>query len=60
MTCDACGKTLEYHCDFDAAGVTLTLCGGCAGEAAAYSQYGDEAVTTVDWPEVRQRVQERG
>lgn len=58
VTCDACGKPLEYHVDFDANGVTLTLCAGCTGEAAAFGQYGDEAVTTVDWPEVRRRAME--
>lgn len=57
--CAACAKPLKFRVDFDADGVTLVLCGGCAGEAAAFSVYGDEAVTTVDWREVRRRAAER-
>lgn len=57
--CDACGSPLTYHVEFPADGVTLCLCGGCAGEAAAFAQHGDEAVTTVDWREIRRRVQEQ-
>lgn len=59
VICDACRKPLEYRVDFDTDGVILTLCAGCAGEAAAFSQYGDDAMTTVDWREVRRRVEER-
>jgi len=54
-TCDACHKRLAYRVEFDADGVLLNLCAGCAGEAIAFSQYGDEAVTTVDWRTIRER-----
>ena len=60
MKCEACGKPTDLHFDADADGVTLRLCGGCAGEAAAFSQYGDEAVCSVDWREVRRRVMADG
>jgi hypothetical protein len=55
VKCSACGKRLTntYWVPLDADGVTLRLCAGCAGEAAAYMQYGSEAVCEHDWPAIR-------
>lgn len=58
-TCDACGKPLTYFVEFPADGVRLELCAGCAGEAAAFAQHGDDATTTVDWRDVRRKALER-
>lgn len=58
--CDAClRELLGAHVHFDADGVQLILCGGCAGEATAFAQYGDDAVTNYDWREVRRIAAER-
>jgi hypothetical protein len=54
--CCACGADLKYCVDTDADGVTLTTCGGCAGELMAFMVYGDEAVCRHDWRAIRERV----
>lgn len=54
--CMACRKPLKYRAKVDADGVTLVLCGGCAGEVTAYMAYGSEAVCEHDWPAIREAV----